>query len=262
MTGGHMGERIQMLVTVKAYPNPSVKYVESSCVAGIRTDVSPPEWIRLYPVPFRDLETDKQFKKYQFVNLEVTSGSDVRPESLSPNNDSIQLGDWVNTKRAWAERRRYVDPLLVDSLCWIKRQEKLDGTSLGVFRPDEIVDFTWKETVQPEVSQAASDQSSLLTPWKSPLEQPKYIFRYRFRCAEPHCPTHHITLVDWEVQQAFRRNRAHYGEAEGLVKLKEKFFGEMCGPGKDTMFYVGNMFQRHNIFMILGVFWPPTPTGG
>ena len=73
-----------MLVVVKAYPNPSAKYVESSCVAGIRTDGPLNKWLRLYPVHFRDLESDKQFRKYQTITLEVDKGSDVRPETTVP----------------------------------------------------------------------------------------------------------------------------------------------------------------------------------
>jgi hypothetical protein len=43
-------ETRRILVTVKAYPNPSSKYDETVCVAGI--DVNSKEWIRLYPVPY------------------------------------------------------------------------------------------------------------------------------------------------------------------------------------------------------------------
>ncbi len=52
-------ETKKVLVTVKTYPNPSRKYQETVCVAGIDLDTK--TWIRLYPIKFRDLEANKQF---------------------------------------------------------------------------------------------------------------------------------------------------------------------------------------------------------
>ena len=53
---------IRLVVTVKSYPQPSSRYHESVCVAGIRTDTKTPEWVRLYPLQFRDLPEEKQFQ--------------------------------------------------------------------------------------------------------------------------------------------------------------------------------------------------------
>lgn len=44
--------RERILVTVKAYPNPSKKYIETVCVAGVTESG---QWIRLYPIPYRFL---------------------------------------------------------------------------------------------------------------------------------------------------------------------------------------------------------------
>jgi len=43
-------ERKKVLITVKAYPQPSRSYDELVCTAGILEDGS---WIRIYPVPFK-----------------------------------------------------------------------------------------------------------------------------------------------------------------------------------------------------------------
>ena len=83
-----------MLVTVKAYPAIGKKSGEAVCVAGVRLDADTPEWIRLFPVGFRDLPADKKFHKYQVVRLKVTrSTSDRRPESRTPDLHSMVLGD-------------------------------------------------------------------------------------------------------------------------------------------------------------------------
>lgn len=46
-------ETARILVTVKARPEPSEKYGETVCVAGIRLGTGSLHWVRLYPIPFR-----------------------------------------------------------------------------------------------------------------------------------------------------------------------------------------------------------------
>ena len=48
------------LILCKTYPSPSSRYAETSCVAGVTADG---ELIRLFPVPFRLINGDQQFKK-------------------------------------------------------------------------------------------------------------------------------------------------------------------------------------------------------
>lgn len=49
----------RVLITVKTYPNPSVKYDELVCNAGF---IESGEWIRIYPIKFRQLPYDQQYK--------------------------------------------------------------------------------------------------------------------------------------------------------------------------------------------------------
>ena len=64
-------ERKKVLVTVKTYPTLSLKYDELVCTAGFLEDGS---WIRLYPVPFRKLDT--QYKKWQWIELDVVKNDE------------------------------------------------------------------------------------------------------------------------------------------------------------------------------------------
>ena len=95
-----MTQTIEMVVTVKAYPSVSTRYGETVCVAGVRTDTPSPEWVRLYPVAFRDLQYALRFAKYQRITLDVVAASDSRPESLKPIIDSLKLGDKVDRSDA------------------------------------------------------------------------------------------------------------------------------------------------------------------
>jgi hypothetical protein len=72
----------RVLVVVKATPQPSRQYGDTVCVAGIDIDAEVPRWLRLYPVPFRYLEGDRQFKQYDVVSVCTRDArSDKRPES-------------------------------------------------------------------------------------------------------------------------------------------------------------------------------------
>lgn len=72
----------RVLITAKTYPTLSQSHVELVCTAGVRSDGS---WVRIYPLPFRLLEPDRQFAKWTWVELPlVRRVRDRRPESFSP----------------------------------------------------------------------------------------------------------------------------------------------------------------------------------
>jgi len=58
------------MVLVKAAPVLTSELRESVCVAAM-TLGDDPRWIRLHPVPFRDLGEESQFKKYQEIQVRV-----------------------------------------------------------------------------------------------------------------------------------------------------------------------------------------------
>lgn len=95
----------KILILCKTYPSPSEKYVETSCVAGVRVDGT---LIRLYPVPFRLVAADKQFKKWQWVTAKVEKArKDHRPESYQIKIDTLDCSsDALPTGKNWAVRRQ------------------------------------------------------------------------------------------------------------------------------------------------------------
>ncbi|MBE7518992.1 MAG: hypothetical protein HS107_07060 [Thermoflexaceae bacterium] len=254
-----MSEQLQLLVTVKAYPALSRKHGEVVCVAGVRTDTERPEWVRLFPVPFRDLPFDQRFTKYQIITVECRRPStDRRPESYQPDPDTLVLGETLPAGGTWPERRALIEPLTVESMCWIQAQQKVDGTSLGVFRPAEVLDFEMEpepEDWDPGKLGIAS-QPSLFFPGKKGLQKIPYRFRYVYRCSESDCGTHSQSIVDWELAQSFLSWGHRYSRPVLLERIREKWLGDLCGPDKDTMFYVGNQHQHPESFLVLGVFYP------
>ena len=68
----------KVLITVKTYPI-SAKYDELVCKADFLEDGTR---VRIYPVPFRRFAYTEQYKKYDWIELDlVKNTSDFRPES-------------------------------------------------------------------------------------------------------------------------------------------------------------------------------------
>jgi len=230
--------------------------------------VDGPRWIRLYPVPFRSLEDDKQFRKYQPVRVRAAAHSgDLRPETRRPDLDSIELrGDPISSTKAWALRRRFVEPLMAPSMCEIVRRQRHDGTSLGVFRPRRVIDLKIEKAsideAKRQIAKAWSAQTSLLDGLGSDervnqiheLEQSPWTFKYRYECDDPGCRTHTQSIIDWEIAQFYRRVR-HFDDWRD--RMKAQWVDKLCGADRDTAFFVGNMHQHPGSFLILGLWWPP-----
>ncbi|MBS1882111.1 MAG: hypothetical protein JSS97_04050 [Actinobacteria bacterium] len=271
-------ETINFLPVVKAYPTVSKKYGEVSCIAGIEftepDPVSRPEvrWIRLYPVPFRDLEDAKQFAKYQPMRIAVKKHSgDKRPETRRPNLESIELTKEAAIPAAgdWSGRRRFVEPLMTDSMCGIQRCRKDDKFSLGIFRPAEIVGLDI------EAADVSKDKEEMVKTWARlraqsslldgvGLEEQKqqmraldlipWRFKLRYRCDDPLCEGKHAqSMIDWEIG-AFYLRIQHEPDWDNI--LRAKVLEQMCGPGRDVAIIVGNQLLHPTSFLVLGLWYP------
>lgn len=246
----------KVLITVKAYPQSSKKHQETVCTAGICLDTR--EWIRLYPVPFRYLEDGKQFKKYDVLELEVTSdGTDGRPESHKIRGDSLTICENLGTEDNWRKRKDWVLPTLSKSMCEIQREQLSSRKSLGAFRLRRPKDFYWESV---DLSKETDDavQLTLFDDKKKELEKLAYDFRYKYTCEnEPDCNGHNQKILDWELGEALRQWRMKYGsDQETLEKLKEKWLDSMFADDNDPVVFVGNHHFHRQSFMVLGVFYP------
>jgi hypothetical protein len=238
------------------------RHGEAVCVAGF--DLDNPRWIRLYPVPFRDLPFAQRFRKFDIVELEASESSDPRPESYKPNADSIRVVGHLNARRA-VERRRHIEPLMRQSMCAIRREQQESRASLGIFRPlapPELRIVEERSAWEPE-KQMIVGQPSMLMPGKKGLEKLPFRFSYRYGCAgEPTCPGHEQSIIDWEIAEAFRKWRDRLGEHRALEHIEERWTRDLWAPERDSAVIVGNQFKSPQGFLILGVFWPPRLTTG
>ncbi|MDR0996639.1 MAG: hypothetical protein LBL69_03130, partial [Zoogloeaceae bacterium] len=101
--------RERILILAKTYPSPSAKHVETSCVAGINAQGV---LRRLYPVPFRMIEQNQQFKKWQWIDAAIEHASaDHRPESHKIDIGTLKLEEVLSTQQAWQARRQWLDKI-------------------------------------------------------------------------------------------------------------------------------------------------------
>jgi hypothetical protein len=257
-----MSDRVALYPLVKAYPVIDARTrSEAVCVAGVSAD-QPRRWIRLFPLDFRGLETEQRFKKYQRVELDVRPAmGDSRPESLTPVLASIVTGETIDTDRGtWRRRLGMVEPLIVASLCEIKRRQTHARISLGAFRPADVEDLVVSD-VAPAKLAAKQDllaQQSIFDERTRKLVVLPYRFRYRFRCSDAECTGHELSFIDWELGAlSLRLLRGGADRATVVAGVRRRFLDEVCAPDRDVIFLVGNVAAHPASFLVLGVMWPP-----
>jgi hypothetical protein len=255
-----MSNKLEVLITVKAYPNPSKTLGEAACIAGVSRAG---KFVRLYPVPFRDLDDEQRFSKYQWIRVNVRNAKDdSRPETVRPDFSTIEvISRMLSTANNWAARYQHLKPLQAASMCDVQDAQARDRTSLGFFRPKEILEIetehdespTWTHDELAKLGQ----QDLFMTKERKPLEKIPVSFFYRFRCEgcrnkEPH----RMKILDWELAELWRKDRRGHDEVTTIDRVKHRFLDEMCADDIDTHFFTGNMALHQSSFLILGVFWP------
>ena len=249
----------RVLIAVRTYPVPARSGAEVSCTAGITTDG---KWIRLFPLPYRFLEEDQRFRKYQWIDVETTRATnDPRPESHKLKADSIVIGSTISPADGWRERRKLFHHLMGPTFCGLQKQrdEQLWPT-LGIIKPRKITRLIIEQTSSTWNNKELAALSQLdlfFTAPKTQLEKLPVIFKYEFVCEDAACPGHACTCTDWELGQSYRKWKRQYGDQwEDAFRLR--YETEMRDKF-DTHFFVGNLHQYPNAWIVVGLFYPPKP---
>ncbi len=264
--------KAQVLITVKTYPQPSGKYEELVCTAGLFQGT---KWIRIYPIPFRFLQEERQYPKYGWIELDlVRKTNDFRPESYSPRrgmDEPIQVVEKIGTADHWAVRKKYVlqntFSSMEDLISLAKGQQKM---SLATFKPQEIVDFIiededreWKRKWLEQSKQGdifELDASGRMKDRKLIRKLP-YKYSYKF-LSEGETKPRKLMIEDWEIGALFWNClRQTDGDEIAANKLvRQKYFDTFLEQ-KDLYLFLGTTKKFHNVapnpFVIIGVFYPP-----
>lgn len=261
-------EMAEVLVLVKTYPAPSDKHGETVCVAGVRLD-NGPSWIRLYPIPFRTLDHDAQFKKYQRIRVPVQARGvyDTRPESYVPDLDQIELlGKPIAPNGNWVARRRLIEPLMAATttceLIAVNRAASMADSvpSLGMVRPAAILNVQleegqpWRPNQLEKVKKFS--QADLFNPDGFPELQPvPYQLLIRYKCETDRCPGHRQHLIDWELGVMGIKWPRKYGSKTAAM-IQDKYQDILEMDQRDVHLIVGNQHLRRQSFSVCGLWYP------
>lgn len=248
--GKHIKRRIRILV--KAFPQPSVKYEETVCCAGITEDTG--ELLRLYPIRYRRLDQANQFDRFDLVAMEMTKDSDPRPESYHINEDSIRLIESGKTLSEQAKVQLW-KPFIAPSLKALLEENKRTQRSLGIIKPDpgslqfKIKPATTSDAEDQQIADLVFQQASLIEEPLKPLDRPRYSFSYHYTCdGYPH--KHQIH--DWEVQAAFIHYKRRYKTEEQALAMMTQEYQQNI-PERNLHFIMGTMKAHPQTFIVIGL---------
>ncbi len=257
----------KVLITVKTYPTLSAKYDELVCTAGFREDGT---WIRIYPVPFRKKSYNEQYKKYDWIEVDlVKNESDFRPESYRPysHDSEIKIVGHIDTDRNWGERKQIALGKIYYNLTELiaEAKDKNICASLAVFKPTEILEFT-SELVEREWDKdklAKLNQLNLFeTSKEGKFEVVKKLpYKFSFVFTDNQGKKSQLMIEDWEIGQLYWNCLARHegNEGKAIADVRKKYFDDFAKT-KDLHFFLGTTQVHHyvslNPFIIIGTFYP------
>jgi len=260
----------KVLVAVKTYPAISGKYDELVCTAGFLEDGT---WIRIYPISFRQKSYDEQYKKYDWIEIDlVKNKSDFRYESYRPysHDTEIKIVGHIDTANEWAERKKYALKKVYHNLAELIAEAKRgkNPASLAVFKPAQVLDFKiepvereWDKKKLAKL-EAEREQLNLFKQPEDPFEVVKKLpYKFSYKITDNIGKESTMMIEDWEIGQLYWNClKKHEGnEAKATEDVKNKYFNDFAKT-KDLHLFLGTTLMHHyvsqNPFMIIGTFHP------
>lgn len=260
----------KVLIAVKTYPTLSEKYKELACTAGFREDGS---WIRLYPIPFRFLDEEQRYKKYQWVEVDIARNKgDPRPESHRVlHTNAIRLLNEIGTEHNWENRRNLI---LKNNKVYTNLKEIIglaheNKISLAIFKPIEVMELT-AEPAEPEWPQdkingiLQSLKQGNLFEDQNPDDfkiMPKLPYKFSYRFKDDAGTESKLMIEDWEIGQLYWNCEKTYGTDQAVNKVRQKYMDDFVKT-KDLHLFLGTTYEWHvrkarNPFVIIGTFHTP-----
>jgi hypothetical protein len=266
-----VSRQARILILCKTYPSPSGKHIETSCVAGMEEDG---RLIRLFPIPFRLIADQKQFKKWQWVNVRIGKApNDHRPESHKVFFDTIVCdGDPLPTSRGWQARREQLGKIpIFDDFVSFDAARESRGMTLGLLRPSRVLGLDITPTSKPDWTDEEKEklvqherQDGLFdeTDAKriSRLRKVPFDFHYRYVCKVGDAAREYRhKIADWEAGALYWNCRSMYGDGWENA-FRSKIEKEL--PAADLMFLMGTIHRFPDQWLIVSLIYPPKLPSG
>jgi hypothetical protein len=244
---------IQLMVNCKTYPAVSSKYVETVCTGGVTAEG---EFVRLYPVPFRFLDSEEQYKRWDVIRVRAYRDTkDRRPESwhLEPGTVIDRIESITTDKRRWEWMRKTIHESA--------EAMKTRGLTNGCVEIEPIELYwkpdpkEWTTTQMNTILQgdlfASEEQMQSLAdrvPWQ---------FRLKYR-EKNTGRTDDGKVLAWSYYQGFRRARLNLNTDEtALETIADRVRGSIFNPEK-TVFAILGTHSRFGHWMISSLYHVPT----
>ena len=256
----------KLLILTKTYPSPSASQRETTCVAAI-TDGG--ELRRIFPVPYRLLDGDAQFQKWEWIQARVSRpDKDHRPESRRIDTGSIhRSGDVIPIKHGdWRDRTRWLESHVVLGFTALEQRRQTTGQTLGVLRVSRILelritpvrDTDWTEADRIKLSQDGLFDT-VEVKRRPPLRKLPFDFHYHYEslgpAGQPEVSTHKLT--DWEIGALYWNCFRLYGPQGWEAKFRQRL--EIEFAAKDLLLLMGTIHRFPDQWLIVGIVYPPKP---
>jgi len=236
----------EAFIVVKAAPRRSETLGETVCCAGLDRSG---DWVRLYPVSFRQLDDAQKFGRWDRVKYRWSkpkAAKDTRSESRRVDPNSIEIVGQLKS----ADRNAALTRSLVTSL----KKEREANRSLALLSV-EVLDFWHQRHSDDELERrdkiltTLRAQDDLFAAAAVPARTCPYSFHYRYRDDDG---VHEGTCQDWETEHTyFRRLKDQGSEAAALAWMKHKFGQEY--PEKGMALAMGTHRYRADQWLINGI---------
>lgn len=262
----------RVLILCKTYPSPSATYAETSCVAGMTEAGS---LIRLFPVPFRLIQDEHQFRKWQWIKVLIEKArDDHRPESHRIYIDKIECdpNSLPAGKEGWPRRMELLRKIPIhENFASAEAARERDGSTLALVRPGRILKLEIRPTRHPDWTDAEKAkltqmqrQSNLFSDEEEHrkqvalLEKLPFDFYYHYECiVDGQAVVYHHKLVDWEIGALYRRLHKQYGATGWEAPFRAKYEQQL--PSRDLILLLGTIHRFPDQWLIISVICPPKP---
>lgn len=247
-------QTLELLVNCKTYPAVSKKYTETVCTGGVQADGS---FVRLYPIPFRFLEKQEQYKRWDVIQIRAYKDTkDPRPESWHlVAGTPIKITKSLSTdKQKWDWMCKAIFQGAVD----LESQGKTNG--LVEIEP---IKFYWKPEKKKEWTPSqlkVLDQGSLFDSKERMAELAVRIpWQFRLKYREKATGLEFDSKVlSWSYYQGFRRNLNLIGdETTALETVADKIRNSIFSEDK-TVYAILGTHSRFGHWMISALYHLPT----
>jgi len=234
----------EAVILIKAAPQVGQKHGETVCCAGLDLNA---EWLRLYPISFRNLEDGQKFGRWDRVRFGWRlPNDDNRIESRRVDQHKLEIVG----KLKEPERGRFLANSIVTSL----RKEREKGRSLALIRP-EIINFFFEKKTEEEIEKEAAkfirlrEQADLFNEQPViPYKPCPFKFKYQYRTEDG---KREGTCQDWEIEATYFKWEQLYGKKAALEKIVARFGVEY--PSKGMALAMGTHSMYPEVWLINGV---------